>query len=94
MGVHDKNDECRKTENLRGISELKGTIRVRGNLLEIGYQEVDWNRRIRDTVFPRVITVCSLYRMTRLNAQHSFLSVSSVIQISAQKGTVISDVSQ
>ena len=60
----------------------------------MGYQVVDWNRRIWGTVFLRVITVCCWYRMTRLNEQHSFLSVSSVIQISAQKGTVMSDVSQ
>jgi hypothetical protein len=56
----------------------------------MGYQELDWNRRIRGTLFPRVITVCNWYRMARLNAQHSFLRVRSVIQISAQKGTVMS----
>ena len=85
---------ARKLKRLRGISELKGTIRVRGNVLEMGYQEVDLNRCIRGTVFPRVITLCSGYRITRLNVQHSFLSVSSVIQTSAHKGTIMSDVSQ
>ena len=79
-----------KLKNPRGISERKGKIRVR---LHMGYLEVDWKRHIRGTVFPRVFTVCTWYRMTQLNAHHSFLSVSSVIQISAQKGTVMSHVS-
>jgi len=89
-----KMGNAEKLKMSRGISELKGKIRVRGDVLEMGYQEVAWNRRIRSTVFPRVITVCNWYRMTRLNAQHSFLRVRPVIQISAQKGTVMSDVSQ
>ena len=42
-----------KLKKLRGISELKGTIRVRGMCQKWGIK----NRRIRGRVFPKVITV-------------------------------------
>jgi hypothetical protein len=47
-----------KLKKPRGISELKGKIRdkSKGIVLEMCYQEADWNRCIRYTVFRRFIT--------------------------------------
>jgi hypothetical protein len=89
--------KMRNAEKLKkplGISELKGKIRVWWLCQKMGCQELDWIRGNRNKVFPRVINVCTWNRMTWLNAQHSFLCVRSAIQISAQKGTVMPDVSQ
>lgn len=91
---------CTKTENgenlniSRWICQLQRKDNIKVNCSENGSSEAGLDSTHLLSGVPQGAYLSSLYRTIWLNEKHFFLNVRYAIQISALKGTVVTDVPQ